>query len=275
MISVLTVNYQSAEDLFGLAQSIASDPAVGASDGGVELIVTNNSPGEAIDLPPAAQPWTTVLETANVGYGRGINLASGRAQGDVLFLANPDLRLRPGVLTAGAAWLRDHRGVGALLPRLIGPAGEAQCSVRRFYTWPAALYARCPLRGRIADPAFFRRYLMADDDLSQPTDVDWGLGGAMFLRRGDFPKGRIFDPRFHLYFEDVDLCMRLWKAGRRVVHHPGLVCDHVHRRESRRAISLQGWRHLVSTVRFLRKHGGFPPRPPAPAALSSGPLEVL
>lgn len=256
MISVLTVNYHSAAELAELAASIERLRGEAA----VELVVTNNSPSEPIALGPAWSGRHEIIEAANVGYGRGINLAAAAARGDTLMLANPDLRLRAGVLAGAAAYLAEHADVGALLPRLIAPDGGVQQSVRRFYTWSAALYARCPLRDLIAHPGFFRRYLMLDDDLSRPCDVDWGLGGAMFLRRADFPGGAIFDPRFHLYFEDVDLCLRLWRGGRRVVYHPDLICDHAHRRDSRSAWSKQGLHHLASTLKFIARHRGFPQR---------------
>lgn len=256
MISILSVNYRSAADAAGLAESVAAHR--GGPD--IELIIVNNSPGEPIAVPGVAAAFTRVIDSPNVGYGRAINHAAAHARGETLFLANPDVRLTPGALPAAQSFLGANPDVGVLLPRLRYPDGRVQPSTRRFYTWAAALYARCPLRDRISHPRFFRDYLMLDERFDGPTDVDWGLGGAMFLRRADYPVGRIFDERFFLYFEDVDLCLRTWRGGRRVVYHPDIICIHAHRRHSARLISGHALAHFAGMMRFLLKHRGFPAR---------------
>ena len=261
MISIVTVAYRNGRDVRLLGESI-----LGAHDSKqAEWIITNNDPADRLDIPPGLVERTRILTRRNVGYARGVNAAARWARGDALFVANPDLRLSPDVLTRAEEILRAEPDVAVLLPRLTYAGGATQPSIRRFYSWAAALYARCPGRETRPPPRFFRDYLMLDDDLSRPTEVDWGLGGAMFLRRADFPDGRIFDPRYFLYFEDVDLCLRVWRAGRRVVFRPDLICQHEHRRGSRDVFSTHGRHHLVSLLRFMLKHGGFPRRPPARA----------
>jgi hypothetical protein len=266
MISVLSVNYRSESDVAGLAESIAAarqadgKPGAATPANDLELIVINNSPERRIQVRDDIGYPVRVIEVNNAGYARGVNLAAAAARGDTWFVANPDVRVTAGALAAAQAALRADPGIGVLLPRLLDANGDVQQSVRRFYTWRAALYARCPLRDRIAHPRFFRRYLMLDDDLSAPTDVDWGLGGAMFVRGTDHPAGRVFDERFFLYFEDVDLCLRTWRSGRRVVYNPAVVCRHEHKRASRTVFSTAAWRHGVSLGRFVRKFGGLPGR---------------
>jgi N-acetylglucosaminyl-diphospho-decaprenol L-rhamnosyltransferase len=257
MISVLCVNYRSADDVAGLADSLAAESA----DGSLELIVVNHSPDEPVHLPPAAAAIGRVVDRPNAGFAAGVNAAFVLSRGDLLFVANPDVRVEPNALRTARDFFDQNPDAAVLLPLLRYPDGRVQPSVRRFYTWPAALYARTPLRRLGLRPRFFRRYLYEDLDRSRPADVDWGLGGAMFIRRSDCEDGRVFDPRFFLYFEDVDLCMRLWRRGRRVVFCPQVQCIHAHRRGSAQPFGRHGWHHLVSFVRFIRKHGGLPPRP--------------
>jgi len=216
MISVLCVNYHSGSDLAELAASLGQH----SSGHDVELMVTNNSPDESLDLPSAPGLSVTVLPSENVGFAAGINLAMGRAAGDILFVANPDVRVMPGALDGAVGILGREPDVGVVLPLLRYPDGALQSSVRRFYTWPVVLYARSPLRRLRWQPRFFRRYLCESLDRSGPVDVDWGLGGAMFLRRSDLGDRPLFDDRFFLYFEDVDFCLRTWQQGLRVVHCP-------------------------------------------------------
>ncbi|MCB9853415.1 MAG: glycosyltransferase family 2 protein [Phycisphaerales bacterium] len=257
MISVLSVNYHAAEDLKSLAESLrefrGGEP--------VELVVCNNSRAETLTLESTDDLPVTILDEDNIGFGAGINRAFSASKGDTIFIANPDVRVTDGALAAGAAYLADHPDAGIVLPLLRYPDGTIQPSVRRFYTWPVVFYARSPVRGLAITPQFFRDYLCESIDRSAPSDVDWGLGAAMFLRRRDIAATGPFDDRFFLYFEDVDLCHRTWKAGRRVVYCPQIECVHAHRRASRKALSAAGWHHFQSLLRFVRKHRGLPKRP--------------
>lgn len=265
MLSVLTVNYQSAADVLGLAESLAAH----RGDEAIELIVANHSPAEPVVVPPFAAAWMQVFAHPNRGFAAGINAALARAIGDLVVVMNPDVRATAGALTAARRALEAQPDVGLLLPRLRYPDGRVQLSARRFYTWPVALWARSPLRMLGVEPAFFRAYRYEDCDLSRPTDVDWGMGAAMILRRCDIGD-TLFDERFFLYFEDVDLCYRTWLAGRRVRYQPDIEFVHAHRRASTRILSRHARHHLRSVVRFVYKYRGFPQRPAvaghAPAA---------
>ena len=260
MISVLTVNYRSADQLFGLSKSLR----LHAGGLPVELVITNNSPAES--LAGVGGPPLTVIhrDARNVGFAAGINVAYQASHGEVLMITNPDVRVTAGALCKAVDYLSAHPEVGVVLPLLLYPSGEVQLSVRRFYTWPVALYARCPLRAIGLRPGFFRRYLCEDLDRSRPTPVDWGLGGAMFLRRRDCDRAGVFDERFFMYFEDVDLCYRMWRRGRPVMYCPHIECIHEHRRSSRNPFTLHGWRHFRSLLHFVWKYRGFP-RPPSAA----------
>ena len=256
-ISVLTVNYESAADVRTLAASLMEH-----GDGlCVELIVANNSPAESLELPSGDRLAIRVLDIgANVGYASGVNRALQHAGAPIVMVANPDVRVVGGTLTGAIGILQRTPDAGLLLPLLRYPDGSIQSSIRRFYTWPVILFARSPLRALTHEPPFFRRYLYSDLDRSRPADVDWGLGAAMFLRREEWGDGPLFDERFFMYFEDVDLCLRIWGGGRRVVYRPEVECRHEHRRASGNPLSKAGWHHFRSLVRFVRKHGGLPQR---------------
>lgn len=256
MISILTVNYHSADQLTDLLRSTRAHPPSEPW----EIVITNNSPEESLSSF-ADDSHVRLLTAANVGFAAGINMAFRQARGDVLMIANPDVQVTRGALDDAATALRSMPDVGIILPRLRYPDGETQLSVRRFYTWPVILYARSPLRWLSWTPAFFRKYLYRDEDTARAMDVDWGLGGAMFIRRTDVEASGVFDERFFLYFEDVDLCLRTWQRNLRVRYMPEIECLHAHRRSSRNPFSFAGWQHFRSMSRFIIKHRGLPQRP--------------
>ncbi len=265
MISVLTVNYRSGDELAGLLTSLREHPGNDA----IEVIVCNNSPDETLTLSECANVEVKIIEADNPGFGAGINLAFQQARGDTIFIANPDVRVQPDTIDRAADHLARDAFIGIVLPKIRYPDGELQPSVRRFYTMPVVLYARSPFRGIRRTPGFFREYLYEDLNRDAPADVDWGIGAAMFLRRADWPAEGPFDERFFMYFEDVDLCYRVWQAGRRVAYYPDVSCIHAHQRASRKALSAAGFYHFQSLLRFITKHRGLPQRPSAPVIRSA------
>ncbi len=264
-VSILTVSYHNASALAEAQRVLAAKPP--AAD--YEWIVVNHSPSQRVAPIPALESRTRVIEQPNLGFGRGVNAAARMARSPVLFLANPDLEFDGPMLDAGLARLESDPTLGALGPRLTGFDGAPQRTARRFYTWAAALYARIPGRDRRDAPGFWREHLMMDDTPGVPADVDWLLGAALFLRRAALrdPEGPepVFDPRYFLYFEDVDLCMDLWRRGWRVRYDPSLTARHAHVRASRRLGSAAAAAHAGSFLKFVAKWRGLPKRPATPA----------
>jgi len=257
VISVLTVNYRSSKDVVELAASLRAH-----RDGlQIELIVANNSPDDRVELASDADLHVSIHDGDNAGYGGGINRALCHSRGEILMVVNPDVRVTAGTLRGAVNYLEANADVGLALPMLLYPDNTIQRSIRRFYTWPVVLYARSPVRALLPPPTFFRHHLCVDIGRSRPADVDWGIGAAMFLRRADCENDTLFDERFFLYFEDVDLCYRMWQRGRRVVYCPQLVCRHLHRRHSANPFGAAGWHHFQSMMKFVAKHGGLPRRP--------------
>jgi GT2 family glycosyltransferase len=264
-ISILTVHYQEPEMWESFQRRLSQNPP----STNFELIVANNSPSDRLEIAPELAPYTTILPLKNPGFARGVNEVFTRASGDVLGVFNLDVELTGEVIDRGVGRLVSNEEAGVLLPRLNHPDGQRQKSVRRFYDWRSALYARFPLRPMLPTPGFFRHYLMEDASPEAPISVDWGLGAAMFIRRESIESDHIFDPRYFLYFEDVDLCWNMWRRNWQVLYDPDLVCVHHHKRSSAKGPHRsQLYHHITSFLMFAAKHGGLrrPDRKPASRA---------
>ena len=96
---------------------------------------------------------------------------------------------------------------------------------------------------------------MLDWDHKSLASVDWGLGAAMLIRRSTIQDLALFDERFFLYFEDVDLCFRMRQRGWKVLYNPASIMIHHHRRDSARPGSYLARRHhFLSLMKFLWKY---------------------
>jgi N-acetylglucosaminyl-diphospho-decaprenol L-rhamnosyltransferase len=105
-----------------------------------------------------------------------------------------------------------------------------------------------------------RRYHMADRVRSGPSDVDWVSGSCMLVRRAAFDQVGGFDPGYFMYFEELDFCLRLARAGWRVVLEPQAVAVHHIGGSTSSAPYRKVINHHRSAVRFYRRRYEGDPR---------------
>ena len=90
------------------------------------------------------------------------------------------------------------------------------------------------------------------------VDVDWLVGACLLIPRQIFQSLGGFDPRFFLFFEDIDLCRRIKSLGKRVLYVPGVkVLDRRNRLSGSSIFSLltkkTTWIHVASAVKYFWK----------------------
>lgn len=210
-------------------------------------------------------PWVTVLAPgANVGFARGNNLAFRRAAGTYCMLVNPDLTVFPGQMEALLAFADTHPDIGMAGPRIENPNGTRQETCTRFPTPLTPVCSRTVL-GKIPwGRSVIDRYLMRDIPHDEPHDADGLYGSALLIRRSVLEDVGYFDEGFFMYYEDVDLCRRVWERGWRVTYVPVARFVHYHQRESlvRTPLDLFTNRllriHIASGVRYFWKYRNTP-----------------
>jgi hypothetical protein len=245
-------------------QSQLLAPALASIDDGalpLEVILVNVGGDVAGAISDDLPFPVRVISRPNRGYAAACNEGLALACGEYVAVSNVDLEFSPNVFSRAVEHLDEHLDVGVLAPALFYPDGRYQHSARRFYNWSAALWSRCPLRGRLAPPRCFREHLMLDERPAGPREIDWAVGAMLVARREALAqRGRIFDERYRLYMEDVDLCLDMWRRGWKVVQVPDIRVVHNYSRRSRKILSSAGLTHVASFIRFVAKHRGLPSR---------------
>ena len=251
-LSVVTVSRNSAALLPACLESLASSRAV------MELLVVDcaSTDGTA-ELVRSRFPAVRLLASEqNLGFTRGNNRALRIARGRHLLLLNPDTVARPGAVDAMLAFLDANPDVGAVGPQLRFPDGTVQPSRHRF---PAPLTAfvdgtileRWLGQGRLLDDYYLRD--RGDEELQ---DVDWLRGACLMVRREAAASAGLFDERFFMYSEEVDLCRRLRAAGWRVVYLPSAVVVHHEGKSSEQNPAARDLHFHESRFRYYAKHHG-------------------
>jgi GT2 family glycosyltransferase len=204
----------------------------------IAIVVTENAPDEtALALEGLGCPVERIRNAAPRGFGANHNAAFARCRTPWFCVANPDVRLGEDPFPPLVEALARAAVVG---PLVRSPAGSLEDSARRFPTVSSLL------RKAVSGPA----------GPDYPWDrgaqeVDWVAGMFMLFRAEDYRALGGFDERYFLYYEDVDICRRLRRAGKRVLWEPRSGVIHDARRGSRRDPALLR-HHLSSLLRFLR-----------------------
>lgn len=229
-----------------------------------EIIVVDNlgSPDFQIAIGGPKPALNILSNQRRLGFGVNVNRAARASSGDILLVLNPDTEYIAGSLAMASDYLESQPKIGLLAARLVHPDGREQRNVRAFPTLPVAV-----LRGLGADswkkkPKFYRSRVLLDMPLDVPRQVDWAFGSFMLMRRRDFEAVGGFDESFFMYYEDVDLCLRLRRQGLETWIYPSLVFLHHHQRTS--AEQLLGFhrrQHLRSLANYFSR-AGYLFRPP-------------
>jgi GT2 family glycosyltransferase len=200
----------------------------------------------------------------NLGFGRANNLGFERASGRYVVLLNSDAFLNPGALERSVAHMDANPRAGLGGGRLAGRDGSPQPSARMFPTVLNDLIVLSGLAAKFPRSRFFGRFdrTWASDD--EAAEVDWVPGAYSIIRAEALAAAGPFDPRFFLYYEEVDLCMRIKQKGYSIWYWPDISVVHIGGESSRQLTSLELsrsgaqlilWR-MRSTLLYYRKHHG-------------------
>lgn len=203
-----------------------------------EVLLTFNVPEQVRDDLRYSFPLRVIHNESPKGFGANHNAAFGQSRGDFFLIVNPDIRL-PGLNITALTTILQSGPVAAAAPLVVAADGAMQDSARRFPT-----LFRLAWRVVTGD---HRPDYRAEQE---PIDVDWLAGMFVMFRREAFLSIGGFDERYFMYFEDVDICRRLRKAGWNVVLHPATRVVHDARRASHTDIRHLRW-HLSSAAKYF------------------------
>jgi N-acetylglucosaminyl-diphospho-decaprenol L-rhamnosyltransferase len=220
------------------------------------LVVENGpAPGETHELVERDFPRARVLVVENRGFAQANN-AGLAATGSrwVLFL-NADTELLEGSLAELVSQLDARPEVGLAGVRQVDAAGAITPTARRFPTAARSLGDALGLERLPGRPAWLGEREVRPERYDSELEIDWTIGSFMLARREALDAVGGLDERFFLYSEEVDLCLRLRRAGWRIVHLPTLTILHhgsTGRALDPRLASQSAWAQLQYADKNLR-----------------------
>lgn len=212
LVSIITVNYRQPKVTCDLLETIGK-----LAYPNIETIVVDNGALEDstalfISQLPGVQ---VIVSRGNLGFAGGNNLGIRQAKGDFIFLINNDTVVADGLIEALVARCQQP-GVGAASPK-----------IKYFDTPEVIQYAGFtrvnPLTGRN------QAIGQGEPDLGQyntAQSVPYAHGAAMMLCREVIEKVGLMPEVFFLYYEELDWCEQIRRAGYEIWFEPAAMILH-------------------------------------------------
>ena len=190
----------------------------------------------------------------NLGYGKAYNIAIRESIYDQVplhLVMNSDILVKAEDIDTLCAFVLSQPAVGHLMPRVVNPDGELQHLCKMLPT-PLDVFGR-----RFLPAAWMRkrnaRYELHDADYSRPMNVPYLSGCFMLLRTEAVQKARLFDERYFMYPEDIDLTRTIHRDYL-TLYYPAVTIVHNHKKASYQSWRML-WVHIVNMCRYFNKWG--------------------
>ncbi len=221
MISAIIVTYNSREHI---GRCLAGLTGTGAE----AIVVDNASTDGTAEFVRTQFPAVKLISgDRNLGFAAAANLGVRQSAGRALLFLNADV-----ICDARLASLEDllsrDANLAAIAPRLVDAGGRTQIgfTVRRLPSASALIFEILLLNRIFPRNPVNRRYRCLDLDYEQPQRVEQPAGACLMVRRDVFESCGGFDEKFFpLWFEDVDLCLRIGRRGG-ILYWPLVAFEH-------------------------------------------------
>lgn len=253
-IDVVTVNWNSGALLRECVESVCI--AAGGARLNVTIFVVDNASSDTSlsGIDGMSDSIVVIRNNENAGFGAACNQGARRGGAEFILFLNPDTRVTTHALTVPAQFLRmpEH-------------ADYAVCGVQ-LRDSDAAISRSCarnPSFGRLLNtslglPQLFPAYPlgipMSDWDHECSRDVDHVIGAFYLIRRAVFEQIGGFDEAFFVYLEDLDLSLRVQRAGYRIRYLADAQAEHIGGGTSRQIKARRLFYSVRSRIVYVEKH---------------------
>jgi N-acetylglucosaminyl-diphospho-decaprenol L-rhamnosyltransferase len=221
-VTAVIVTYQSAQTI---GRTLAAARRCGDARLLDTIVVDNLSTDATCEIVAREAPWARLVRTLhNNGFGRGCNLGFAQVTTPYTLFINPDAVVEPAAIRSMLQFMEQNPKAGIVGPAIVEGADqgrpELQLSGPRPTPWTIL---------RSAMPWLNRRSISWPIvPGSAPVRTGWVCGAVLMIRTDLMQRLGGFDPRFFLYWEEMDLSQRVedagfetWALGSALAHHIG------------------------------------------------------
>ncbi|MBI3419751.1 MAG: glycosyltransferase family 2 protein [Proteobacteria bacterium] len=253
-ISIITVTYYTGPVLFDMLGAALAQQDVG------ELILVNNGNPLPIyqrlkEMSEKEPRLKLISGQGNVGFATACNLGAKEAQGEYLLFLNPDCLLPKNIAGKLLAESRAHQGLHLLGARILEAGGKEQSGSRRAALTPWTAFVEVLQLYRLfPNHPYCRRFKWHEEPVPAQTIPMPAISGAlMFMHKEEYMNLGGMDEGYFLHVDDLDLCLRVQRAGGQVLFMPEPAVTHIGA-TSQAPATIVEWHKTRSFVRYFFKN---------------------
>lgn len=251
MLNVSIVLYQpNWQEVSLLTNTLLLHPAI------QQIFWIDNSPTPTTQLPLSSKKIKYIFNQTNIGYGAAHNIAIRETiYNDVPYhlVINPDIIIQTKALDTMLKFISQHPNIGLLMPKVLYPNGELQYLCKLLPT-PLDVFGRRFLPKIWTEKRNYK-YEMRTSGYDKLMNVPYLSGCFMLLRTAAVQQAKLFDERFFMYPEDMDLTRRIHR-NYLTVFFPHATIIHNHQQASYKSFKMLCV-HIVNICRYFNKWGWF------------------
>jgi hypothetical protein len=255
-LSVIICNYNTRDALAGAIESLQQT----MGDLTHEIIVVDNASKDgSAGMVRERFPSVKVIESgANLWFTGGNNLGIRAAQGDYVWILNPDTTIQPNAAQNMVGYLDAHPEAGAATSRMIFRDGTLQRNCSRLAGYTDLLLGYTFLGVPLKFWRDQRRQQMwyADWDRESDQAVEVAPDSNLMVRRVILEQINAFDEDFKLYFTEDDICFRIRQTGKAVHYVAGATIVHDEHASTSQVQRLATHVYFNDLIAFTRKYYG-------------------
>lgn len=253
-LSIVIVNWNVKEPIAECLSSLATIEAPK-----IEVIVVDNASTDgSIQMLQKKFPWVKLIANQdNKGFAKACNQGIKISEGDYILLLNPDTVVPEGALEPLLSFAKDHPEAGVIGPKILNTDGSVQQSVRSFPSFWNQTVIQLKLHRIFRNSKIIQEYRMANFPYDSVQSVDQVMGAAFLIPKTVIEKIGALDERYFVWFEEVDFCLTVKRAGLDVLFCPNTNIIHKQGQSFFQLVSTNRQRMMNDSMRkyFFKNHG--------------------
>lgn len=252
-LSVIIVNWNTKDLLVNCLQSLVDSLTTTSRE--IYVVDNGSTDGSQSAVKSCFSEVKLIENGRNLGFARANNMALREAKGRFLLLLNSDTIVPRGAIEGLMQTMESDPFIGIGGLQLLNEDGSLQNSIYSFPSLVTELTNKSLLRR-----LFPAKYPGKEQNISKPVQVDGIIGSCMLVRREAMEQVGLLDEDYFFFFEETDWCLRMRKAGWKVVFDPAYSIWHLQGRSASTVnvrARIEYWR---SRYTYFAKHFGMATR---------------
>jgi hypothetical protein len=222
------------------------------------VIIDNNSCDGTSEMIKEKYPDVILITNpSNKGVAPARNQGMQISKGKYILILDADMEFVENSVLKLFKFMELNPKYGMVGSKLIDSNGAIQFSCKRFPTLLSFLFRRLEKFSLIAESKVLQHHTMQDWDHSSIRFVDYLIGACQFIRHEVVRGIGYYDSNIFYGPEDIDYCIRIWRAGWQIAYYPETkIIHHEQRITKRKILSIISIKHLWGIIYLYKKYNG-------------------